>query len=507
MADVILFNPGEPHNVFQGLHGGGLTAIEPPIWPRLIASYLRVKNISAFVVDAEAMGWDATTAARMASHLEPKLVCVVVHGAQPSASTQKMPAAAAAVKALHDRMPEVPVMLIGGHPAALPLKSLQETGADYVCTGEGPVTVYEFMKYGKKAARGLVDREGTWTAPSPNVIDLDHDMPGDCWDLLPLPRYRSYAHHAWTNGFARTPYASIYTSLNCPYHCEFCMISSPFRNGDQLATRKDGVNLYRMWSAKSVMRELEVLVEVYNVKNIRINDEMFVLNPMHVESICRAISERYGDRLNLWSYGRVDCTKEKFLDQMQAAGFKWLCLGIESVSDDVRDGVAKGEYGRKEIVDTVRRVKAHGINIIANYMFGLPNDTFTSMNDTLNLALELKTEYVNMYAAVAFPGSKLWDDKIKDGWTPPSNWLAWSFHSYEHEPLGTKHLLPEEVLAFRDYAFKRYYNDKSYRTYVQAKFGERAITEIDFMLGHELKRRLLDSANARMLAAGVETCE
>jgi hypothetical protein len=101
-----------------------------------------------------------------------------------------------------------------------------------------------------------------------------------------------------------------------------------------------------------------------------------------------------------------------------------------------------------------------------------------------------------MYCTVAFPGSQLWNDKIKQGWIPPSNWLAWSFHSYEHEPLGTKYLLPEEVLAFRDYAFKRYFNDESYRAYVLGKFGERAITEIDFMLSHDLKRRLLDNTIA-----------
>ena len=495
MSDVVLVNPGEPERVFQGLARAGLTAIEPPPWCRLIASHLRKHRISVAIVDAEAMQLTPWDAAKTAGYLNPRLVAVVVHGSQPSASTQKMPAASATVQSLKANQPHVPVILVGGHPAALSVMSLKESGADYVCTGEGPIAIRDLLGRGGYLALGIVDRYAQWNPPAPNITDLANEMPGGCWDMLPMGLYRSYAHHAWSNDFQRTPYASIYTSLGCPFSCSFCMIQSPFREGDKLML-KGKANSYRTWPASSVIAEIEELVERYNVTNIRINDEMFVLQPKHLDSICDTIKERYGDRLNLWCYGRCDQTKERFLEKMRSAGFKWLCLGIESVSDQVRDGVAKGEYGRDEIIDTVKRIKDHGINIIANYLFGLPDDDDDSMIDTLDLALELKTEYVNFYSVVAFPGSKLWDDKIKEGWKPPDNWLAWSFHSYEHVPLGTKHLSPAEVLQFRDYAFNTYYNDPSYRAYVLGKFGERAIKEIDFMLSHELKRKLLEDKAA-----------
>src|ERR1051325_4916563 len=147
MPDVVLVNPGGHAAVFQGLSGAGLTAIEPPVWSRLIASHLRKHKISVAIVDAEAMALTAADAAMTAGYLNPRLVAVVVHGSQPSASTQKMPAASATVQALKTNQPDVPVILVGGHPAALPVKSLVESGADYVCTGEGPVTIYELMKY------------------------------------------------------------------------------------------------------------------------------------------------------------------------------------------------------------------------------------------------------------------------------------------------------------------------------------------------------------------------
>src|ERR1043165_5537759 len=139
MPDVVLINPGNQAAVFQGLSGAGLTAIEPPPWCRLIASHLRKHRISVAIVDAEAMNLTPWDAAKTAGYLNPKLVAVVVHGSQPSASTQKMPAASATVQALKANQPDVPVILVGGHPAALPSQSMKESGADFICVGEGPI--------------------------------------------------------------------------------------------------------------------------------------------------------------------------------------------------------------------------------------------------------------------------------------------------------------------------------------------------------------------------------
>ena len=66
-----------------------------------------------------------------------------------------------------------------------------------------------------------------------------------------------------------------------------------------------------------------------------------------------------------------------------------MALGIESGSKYVRDGVEKGRFGDVDIVKTTDKIKEHGIYIIANYIFGLPDDTQTTMQDTLDLAQEI----------------------------------------------------------------------------------------------------------------------
>ena len=82
----------------------------------------------------------------------------------------------------------------------------------------------------------------------------------------------------------------------------------------------------RLWSADHVIGQIDRLVRDYGVENIKIPDEMFVLNETHVSGICDRIIER-GYRLNLWAYARVDTVKDSLLAKLERAGFRWLALG------------------------------------------------------------------------------------------------------------------------------------------------------------------------------------
>ena len=62
---------------------------------------------------------------------------------------------------------------------------------------------------------------------------------------------------------------------------------------------------------------------------------------------------------------------------------------------------------------------------------------------------------------MAYPGSQLYDDALKQGWKLPETWSGYSQHAVDTLPLPTKHLSAGEVLAFRDRAFQVYFNNPS----------------------------------------------
>ena len=270
---------------------------------------------------------------------------------------------------------------------------------------------------------------------------------------------------------------ALNTSVGCPFNCSFCMINDLF-----------GGRGVRYWSVATVMKWIDELVNKYKVKNIRFDDELFILEPTRVERFCDTIIER-GYDLNIWVYARVSTIKESILEKISRAGITWMCLGIESGNEKVRKSVNKSI--KVDIKDVVRTIQKYGINVLGNYMFGLPEDNMETMQQTLDLAIELNCEFANFYSVMAYPGTRLFE--MADEKDLPDTWNGFSQHSYETTPLPTKYLSSKEVLQFRDYAFQKYFSGGKYLNMVNHKFGDVVQNHILDILGVKLERRLLKS--------------
>ncbi len=488
--DLLLINPGGREKIYQDL-GNELTAVEPPLWCCLIAGYVRDRGYSVQIIDAEAEQWAAETVAEKVADLSPRLVGMIVFGHQPSASTQQMVGAGEACRAIKDVEPDQKIVIVGGHVSALPEQTLLEEAVDFACNGEGPITIRQLLDvlkddepHGYAQVGGLVywdDGEVRNNVGAPLVKDLDKDLHGNVWDLLPMEKYRAHNWQCFGNLSARQPYASIYTTLGCPYKCTFCCINAPF-----------GTNRYRMRSPESVVAQIDLLYHKYGVKTLKIIDEMFVLNERHTTSICDLLIER-GYDLNIWAYARIDTVKPHMLDKLHKAGFRWLALGIESGSEHVRDGADKS-FGQDDIYRIVEQIQQAGINVIGNFIFGLPDDDLETMQQTLDLALELNCEFANFYSAMAYPGSALYRMAIENGWTLPDSWSGYSQHSYDCQPLPTEKVSAATVLKFRDQAFNSYFTSPRHLDMVTQKFGRDTRKHIEQMSRHKLRRKLLETA-------------
>ena len=486
--DLLLINPGGRDKVYQQL-GEELTAVEPPLWCCLIAGYVRDRGYSVRIIDSEAEAWGPEAVAERVAELKPRLVGMIVFGHQPSASTQQMAGASEACRAIKEVAPDQQIIIVGGHVSALPEQTLREEAVDFACNGEGPVTVQQLLDVLKgdephdyAPVDGLVywhDGEVRNNVAAPLIRDLDKDFHGNTWDLLPMQKYRAHNWQCFGNLSARQPYASIYTSLGCPYKCTFCCINAPF-----------GTNRYRMRSPESVAKQIDLLHHRHGIKTLKIIDEMFVLNERHVTSICDLLIER-GYDLNIWAYARVDTVKPHMLDKLKRAGFRWLALGIESGSEHVRDGADKS-FGQDDIYTIVRQIQQAGINVIGNFIFGLPDDDLDTMKETLELALQLNCEFANFYSAMAYPGSPLYRMAVENGWELPDSWCWYSQHSYDCRPLPTEKVSAAEVLKFRDEAFNTYFTNPRYLDMVTQKFGRDTRKHIAHMTRHKLHRKLFE---------------
>jgi radical SAM superfamily enzyme YgiQ (UPF0313 family) len=482
--DLLLINPGGRQRAYQSL-GAELSAVEPPLWIGLLATNARNGGYSVRILDAEADDLIPADVGRQVADINPRLAVLVVFGANPSASTQKMGVAGDICREIRHIAPSTQIMLAGLHVTALPERTMREEAVDFVCQGEGPATIRALLDVLRKGTEHYAAVRGLWhrreghivsNPPAPLIRDLDAELPGAAWDLLPMDKYRAHNWHCFDHLEQRSPYAVIYTSLGCPYGCHFCCINALFG--------KQGIR-YR--GISNVVEEIDLLVNKYGVKNIKIIDELFVLKPDRTEQFCDLLISR-GYDLNFWAYARVDTVNPGLLKKLRLAGVRWLCYGFESASTDVRDGVSK-RFSNEQVARAIRWTQEAGIHIIANYMVGLPDDTAATMQQTLAEAQHYNFEFFNLYCAMAYPGSKLYQQAVANGWSLPESWDGYAQLGYETLPLPSKHLTAGEVLKFRDQAFVSYYSNPAYLEMLGRKFGAKVVEHVRQMLDHKIRRK------------------
>lgn len=505
--DALFVNPDSSVRAYQGL-AKIYSAIEPPTWSLLLAESCRSKGFEVGILDCDAERLTLKQSLDRIEALKPRMVVLVVYGQNPNSGTTSMIGALALAKAIKIAEINSRICFVGSHTSALPLEVLSHDCVDIVLLNEGVYALHNLLKgnmaddlanikgigYKKKVSPGFVIP--TLNPPQSVVPQerMDEDLPGYAWDLLPfrekpLDLYRAHFWHADFSHEKRTPFAAIYTSLGCSFGCDFCMINIVNR-----VDSSDGVNAadskgMRFWSPAWVGRVMRKLADL-GVNTLRISDEMFFLNRKYYTPILQqAIDQDFG--FNMWTYSRVDTIRRDALDLFKRAGVNWLALGVEAGNQMVRQEVSKGSFKEVNIKDVCKTINDADINIISNYIFGFPEDTRETMQETLDLALELNTEMANMYPCQALPGSPMYYTAKKNGWALPDSFEGYAFLSYESQPLPTKYLSAAQVLRFRDDAWQKYFTNPAYLNLIERRFGPQEKKNVEDMVCIPLKRKIL----------------
>lgn len=518
--DILFINANSSAINYQEL-AKTYSAIETPIWAGMLANSVRKKGFSTAILDCEAIRIDTLDSAKAICDINPRIACFAVYGQNPNDGSPRMEGAIATSELVKAINPNIKTLFVGPHISALPREVLaSEQSIDFICQNEGVYTIHNLLRVDNlndestltkikglgfksssfkkekhsslleenlKYAEGLVLNTPESIVPKKN---LEEDLPGIAWDLLPDPKvYRTSNWHSWSNNSDASPFASLYTSLGCPYRCQFCMINIINRKNNDVGIASDDSNVFRHWSPEFTIKQFDTLAEL-GVKNIKIADELFVLNPHHFLTLSKLIKERNYD-FNIWCYSRVDTCKAEYLEPLKEAGVNWLALGIENPNQTLRKEFVKGGFEEVKVVDLIREIRNSGINIIGNYIYGLPPDTLQSMNDTLEFAMSNLTEAFNIYPAQALPGSPLFLEARKQGWKRPDRYAGYSMLSYHTQNMSNQNLTAAQILKARDEAFLKFHRNPEYLKMVETKFGIRARINIENLIKISLKRKLL----------------
>ena len=487
MTDLFLLFPNNRRRAYGKL-ADDVAGISVPVQLGLTAAFARREGLSVQVLDADAENLTPDEAAQRVAEAKP-LLTLVSSDSLNSGDVTKMAAASETLKAIRRLVPDARTVVEGVAPSAFPEQMLREEDADFACQGEAFQQIVDLVtalksgkRYPDEPIRGVwwLDGDSLVTSTRPTPIGDPDTLPFIAWDLLPMDKYRAHHWHCMDDISRRQPYASIYTNLGCPYACTFCTVNAVV-----------GKPNFRPRTAENVVEEIDLLVKRYKVRNIRIVDNVFTVRLDLVDKLCDLLISR-GHDLNFWVYARVETIKSlDLLKKMKKAGINWIAYGIEAASEKVRGAVAK-KSSEQSIENAIELTRKADINMVGNFIFGLPEDDHESMQQTFDMAKEYLFEYGNFYAAMAYPGTELHEQAKREGVELPTTWSGYGQYSFDALPMSTNHLTAAEVLRFRDQAFEEYHTHPPYRAMVEKRFGRQALDYIDEILKIKLRRKLLE---------------
>lgn len=447
---VLLVTPNTK-KINYGLTSEEFSAVQPNIYMHLLESvYNHKKKIPCTSIHMEADNYDIPRLVEFINHNKISEVGVISSGSNPSASTMTMVGTIEVCRAVKEQT-HAKTFVWGGHPTVMPERTKLETGVDRVIVG---------TDFGCEPC----------------------DIPRVNWNHIDPKKYRAHNWHCFGEDLnKRSPYAVIWTTLGCPYQCEFCCINNVFEK-----------RIYDMRKMQDVISEIDYLVDNFNIKHLKIMDELFVSkNHKRVSEFCDALIER-DYNLNMWCFARTDCVNPEILAKLKKAGVNWIAYGFESVN---QASVSAQKKGAKvsEYEKIIRWTKEAGISIIADFIAGFWEDNLDTLQETYNFACQQNFEFINLYPLFAYPGTPLYEKYVRSNIiTEPSNWAEYSLYGYDCKPCPTKYLTREEVLRWRDDKYIEYYKRKEYLSMMEKRFGAVTKDHVFAMAQQHLTRKLYE---------------
>ena len=178
-----------------------------------------------------------------------------------------------------------------------------------------------------------------------------HDSPAPRYDLLKLDRYAM---------------VSLQFSRGCPFQCEFCDIIIMFGRKPRTKT------------PAQICRELDVL-RARGVHNVFFVDDNFIGNKPLARELLRALDAYQHEHDYKFRFGTEASLNlaqdEELMQLLRKANFQWVFIGIESPDPESLKETKKYQNTREDMLDSLRKIYAHAIDVFAGFIVGFDHDT------------------------------------------------------------------------------------------------------------------------------------
>lgn len=408
--------------------------IMPPLGIMSIAAWLEHHAIEVGIIDCYAtpMGVD-----EVADEIVRRRPDAVGFSTTTSAFREGYRIAAA----IKERDAGIVTVFGGAHPCTMGARLLDDFPAiDYLVIGEGEQTMLELAQAGFKGVEsvpGVAFRrggKGVLTGQRELIANLD-DLPFPAYHLLPgFPKRYTLPLFS----FPTTPNSSIISSRGCPYACSYCD-RSVFARG------------FRFNSPEYVIEHVAMLNRDYGIRHVFFYDDLFTFDRERIARFCDLKAKK---RLKVTynCIARLEHVDEELLALLKRSGCWQVNFGIESGDPEVLKKHRKF-YGLDEVGRKLRMVRKAGMRVKGLFMVGLPGEDEAAIRRTIDYALSLPLEEINVTKFTPFPGAPLYAS-IREQGQFDETWELMNCMNFVFVPTG---MTKEQLEGLYNEFIRRFY--------------------------------------------------
>jgi len=308
---------------------------------------------------------------------------------------------------------DIPIIIGGVHISSLPgsLRPCFDLGV----IGEGEETLAElvglylaeggFPNARLKEIKSIVYKEEGRTCSTPFRQPLELDS-------LPIPDFR-FAH---PNYFRREEIPGIsdtgircylLSSRGCPYRCEFCSTSRFWGK-------------MRLHSPQYTARIVEKAIEDFGADYLKVEDDLFTLNPKRLIALKDAFEERgiLEKIKGIECQPRANLINDQLCTAMKELKVRVVNFGFESGSDRVLRYLKAGSVSVEMNRNAVTLSNKYGFKVYGSLMYGSPTETLEDMektNDFIDFCFKNGAAYLWSFVATPFPATPFWTIALERG--------------------------------------------------------------------------------------------
>lgn len=287
-------------------------------------------------------------------------------------------------------------IVAGGYCATFAYEEMLRTGCyDYIIRGEGEFAYISLVNYLIHNTGTIKDIENLIYLENGKVVkNAFHRI--ENIDELPIPERDVLNMDAYSYPF------TISTARGCPGRCIFCSANA-------------------FWGNKVIMRSPESIIDEikkeylkFGMKYFFIIDDTFTINLKRTEKFCKLLDELSTELGVDFIWGcesRVDVIKadSDILSIMKKSGCNMIQFGMESGNDEVLKSLNK-HITYAQVYQAVEKAYQAGLNINVSFMIGHHADTWETIEETVQKAVDLKKRFhANMIFSIntPYPGTEL----------------------------------------------------------------------------------------------------